>query len=190
MVALAIGSAVYVFSSAAGNGPATGLQRHAKGALANLVVLEAPPARPRGAFVDVTGAERTLADFEGRYVLLNLWATWCAPCVKEMPTLDAVQAQFDPDELLVLPVSFDRTIEEASDFFAEFGIENLGVYNDRTLGLGKEVAAQGLPISVLYDPRGRELARISREVDWAAPEAIAFLETVVNDAGPAGAPAS
>ena len=122
----------------------------------------------------------TLENFKGRTILLNVWATWCAPCIKEMPTLDELQKELGSEKFQVVTVSLDRTQEEAQLWFAENGIENLTAYHDGSFALSAKLEVRGLPISVLYDKYGRENARVAGDADWASPEALAFINAVTE----------
>ena len=139
----------------------------------------APPARVRGfdaaragtpapavAFTGPDGRPVRLADFAGRPVLLNLWATWCAPCVAEMPALDRLAARAG-EGLVVLTVSQDLEERRAVDpFFARGRFRHLRPYTDPDNGLPLALGATGLPVSVLYDAAGREVWRLAGEWEW------------------------
>ncbi|MBS0285114.1 MAG: TlpA family protein disulfide reductase [Proteobacteria bacterium] len=114
------------------------------------------------------GGERvTLEDFRGSPVLLNLWATWCAPCVKELPSLDALTAQLG-GRVKVLAVSQDMQPEKVAPFVAERKLHSLQPYTDpeMQLSLGYRV---NLPTTILFDAKGREVWRVSGAMDWTAP---------------------
>lgn len=125
---------------------------------------------PEAVFEMPGGARATLADFRGKPVLLNLWATWCAPCIKEMPTLDALAGK-TAGTLQVLAISQDfKGAEVVTPFFAKAGYKMLKPYLDSemTLSLGLGV---NLPTTILYDAAGKEVWRFSGDMDWAGPEA-------------------
>ncbi len=147
------------------------------GAVAGFVPTEGRPPAPEISFSDAAGNSLSLEDFRGRTVLVNLWATWCAPCVEEMPALDRLDASIDDIPFEVVAISLDRggaaTVEP---FLAEIGVEGLALYFDesgRTLGA---VAARGLPTSILVDPQGREVGRLEGAAEWDRPEARALIE--------------
>lgn len=128
-------------------------------------------AAPATGFQDPEGEPASLADFRGRPVLLNLWATWCAPCVAEMPTLDNV-AEHEADRLHVLTVSQDldgRAKVEA--FFAKQGYRNLETWLDPQMALMTGLKADTLPTTILYDAKGRELWRVIGMEDWESGRA-------------------
>lgn len=155
---------------------------HPAGALAKLVPDAAPKAIPAVAFADAGGAPRKLGDFRGRYVLLNLWATWCAPCVHELPALSRLQAAEGPGQLAVVPVNVGRgTAADTAAFLAAHGAK-LPVYLDSKDAFLRAFGAYGLPLSVLIDPQGREIARATGAVRWDAPESVAYFRSLANSA--------
>ena len=127
-------------------------------------------------FVDGDGRALSLHDFRGRPVLLNIWATWCVPCRKEMPSLDRLQAKFDLSQLLVLTLSIDsRGIPAVKQFYQELGLKSLGIYVDQsgaTLGL---VGAPGLPTTLLLNEQGQEIGRKIGPAEWDTPASIDLL---------------
>ena len=133
-------------------------------------------AAPAAAFEDPEGERATLADFEGRPLLLNLWATWCAPCVAEMPTLDALAAR-EADRLQVLTVSQDLDgRDKVEAFFRQRGYRRLETYLDPQLALMAELKVTTLPTTILYDPAGREVWRMTGMEDWTAARAAKLLK--------------
>jgi thiol-disulfide isomerase/thioredoxin len=145
------------------------------GALAKLKAEEAKSVPPVS-FVDDHGTAHTLTEFRGRYVLLNLWATWCAPCVRELPALSHLQAALGPKRLSIVPVSVGRdTAAETAAFLKQHKAE-LPVYIDTKSAFLHTFGAFGLPLTVLIDPQGREIARASGAVHWDAKESIAYFK--------------
>jgi thiol-disulfide isomerase/thioredoxin len=128
---------------------------------------EAAPTFP---FVDGAGKKRTLADFRGKPVLLNLWATWCAPCVKEMPTLDALAVRAG-DTLQVLTVSQDgQDPTKVAPFFATAKFQKLQPYIDADMAFSVQLGLN-LPATILYDSAGHEVWRMAGDTDWAGDAA-------------------
>jgi thiol-disulfide isomerase/thioredoxin len=126
-------------------------------------------------FIDSDGETVTLDDFAGTPVLLNLWASWCAPCVKELPTLNAL-GEASGGRLKVLAVSQDSGPQASvRAFLAKLKVDGLGAYQDPAMGLSGALGAQVLPTSVLYDARGRELWRYTGDFDWTGAEAAKLL---------------
>lgn len=128
-------------------------------------------AAPAVSFVDPAGKKVTLADFRGKPVLLNLWATWCAPCIKEMPSLDAAAA--DP-RIQVLAVSQDMQPEKVAPFFTERKLARLKPYTDPDMGLSLHYRVN-LPTTIMFDAEGRELWRVAGALDWTGDKAKALL---------------
>jgi thiol-disulfide isomerase/thioredoxin len=124
----------------------------------------------------VGDGERTLADYRGKALVVNLWATWCAPCVKEMPALNRLSEAVEADGIAVLPLSADREgAPVVEKFYAVNGIGHLPVMIDRMGKVARALAVPGLPTTVLYDREAREVGRVVGPAEWDAPEAIAFL---------------
>lgn len=126
-------------------------------------------ATPAFAFTDAKGARRTLADFRGKPVLLNLWATWCAPCVKEMPTLDALAVR-EGERLQVVTVSQDFEPAKVAPFFAEKKFRKLQPFIDSETAFSTQMGLN-LPATILYDSQGREVWRMLGDTDWAGEAA-------------------
>jgi len=140
-----------------------------------------PKAIPELRFVDATGRPRTLADFRGKVVLLNVWATWCEPCREEMPTLDRLQARLGGDRFQVVALSVDKqgaTI--ARKFYDEFAIKALPLYIDPTAKAAFVLNAPGLPMTLLVDRNGREIGRHLGAVKWDAPEVVERLQRAMT----------
>ena len=142
------------------------------------------PATARGepidlGFQDATGAARELAELRGRIVLINLWATWCAPCVTEMPALDRLQAKLGGPDFEIIAIALDRQGERlVRPFFEKLGLARLALYLDPGNSASRKLNARGLPISVLVDRSGREIGRVLGPAQW---DAGAF-ETIVRAA--------
>lgn len=155
-----------------------------KGQVAGFVFKSAPEEVPLAPFVDAEGRERTLADWKGKVVLLNLWATWCAPCRKEMPALDRLQADLGSDKFEVVAVSVDRTgIEGARKFLGEINVKRLATLADPTARMATTLKAIGLPATLLIDTEGREIGRMVGPAEWDAPEAKALIRAALDNAG-------
>ena len=146
----------------------------------NFVLRDAPVAVPEFEFTDGEGHARTLTDFRGKVVLLNIWATWCLPCRKEMPTLDRLQAALGGDDFAVVPLSIDRGgVERVKKFFDEIGVQHLAIYVDSSRTANSALDVFGLPATLLVDRQGRELGRLTGPAEWDAPGMIAFLKAII-----------
>jgi thiol-disulfide isomerase/thioredoxin len=170
-----------------GSGPAS--ERTAAPVTGIFVKLAAPQAIPDLAFTGADGTQHHLSEWRGKAVLLNVWATWCAPCKVEMPSLDRLQAKLGGSIFAVLALSVDRTgIEKPAAFFSGNGIVHLAVYNDRESAVTAALRVSGLPVSVILDREGREVARLTGPADWDSPAIIAKVEEFIKADGGKGQP--
>lgn len=123
----------------------------------------------------------TLADYEGKYVLVNFWATWCAPCRKEMPHLSELQSELGGDKFEVLTIATGRNSPIGiQKFFNDIGITNLPRHQDPKQALASQMGIFGLPITVLIDPKGREIARLRGDADWASDSAKSIIKALIE----------
>lgn len=137
-----------------------------------------PKPVPEIQFLDKEGRNLTLADFHGKVVLLNIWATWCGPCRKEMPTLDRLQAKLGGSDFEVVALSIDRGgFEAITKFFAEVGVQRLAMYLDSNTNAATTVGAVGLPATLLIDRDGREIGRLVGPAEWDSPEMVEFIRS-------------
>lgn len=144
--------------------------------LSGVKLAEAAPA-PDSVFYDADGGEKSLADFRGKFVVLNLWATWCAPCVAELPTLAEAQEALG-DDVVILPVDMEKKeAPEISAFLADKGAGSLPTYIDRDYGLMRafEAFSVGLPYTIFIDARGNQVATASGPQEWDQPDAVAYI---------------
>lgn len=142
----------------------------------------APEAAPDVAYETVDGDTATLADYEGRHVVLNFWATWCAPCRHEMPTLSGLQEALGSDDFAVVTIATGRNPPPAmKKFFDDIGVENLPLHRDPKSALARSMGVLGLPITVLLDPEGREIARLQGDADWNSDSARAIIAAWIGD---------
>ncbi len=118
-------------------------------------------------FLDTNNKLINLNDYEGNLILLNFWATWCAPCKEEMPSLDSLLENKYLDKLQIFPINIgNENFEKASKFFDEVGIQNLNLYFDPPVTLAKKFNLRGLPTTILIDKKGFEFARIIGSIDF------------------------
>lgn len=142
----------------------------------NFVVHQEPKPLPELRFKDDDGHPKSLADFRGKIVLLNVWATWCGPCREEMPTLDRLQAELGGAGFAVVALSIDRAgIDVVRKFFGEIGIRNLALYIDESGKALRELGIFGLPVTLLIDREGREIGRLIGPTEWDTPGMVAFI---------------
>ena len=149
----------------------------ARGEVAAVAVAKTPKTLPALTFKDGHGATKTLADWRGRTVLLNLWATWCVPCRKEMPALDALQAKLGGPQFEVVAVNIDtRDVDKPRAWLKEVGVNKLAYYADNTAKVFQDLKAIGkafgMPTTLIVDPDGCELATLAGPAEWASEDAI------------------
>jgi thiol-disulfide isomerase/thioredoxin len=158
-------------------------------AQANFVLQDPPRPLPQIAIADGDGKASSLPDFRGKFVLLNVWATWCVPCRKEMPTLDRLQGLLGGPDFQVIALSIDRGGADAvRKFYGEIGVERLAIQLDVGGEAFQKLGVVGLPTTVLIDREGREVGRLIGPAEWDSPKMIAFLKSIVaKPTGPAPA---
>ncbi len=146
-----------------------------------LVITNPPaPASDQG-FMDSEGKPVSVADFKGKGLVLNLWATWCVPCVAEMPALDALAERLEKEEILVLPLSSDRGgAAVVRKFYAAHSIGHLGIWLDPRGTASRAWGARGLPTTLIIDREGRERARLEGGAEWASDDAVATLRKLIG----------
>jgi thiol-disulfide isomerase/thioredoxin len=146
----------------------------------NFVVIDPPRPLPDIAIADGEGKFGSPADFRGKYVLLNIWATWCVPCRKEMPTLDRLEAKVGGPDFQVVAVSIDRGGAQAvRKFYADIGIRNLAVNVDAKGEASFKLAAVGVPTTLLIDREGREIRRLVGAAEWDGSDMVEFLKSII-----------
>lgn len=142
---------------------------------------EAPSQPQVTAFARADGTPGDLSDYAGRVVLLNFWATWCAPCKAEMPSLQALAREMGEGELAVVTIAFGRhNPDQMAAFFAEAGIDALPLHLDASGDLARGLGVTGLPTTVLLDREGQVIARQTGEADWADPAIVAALHEMLR----------
>ncbi|MEZ5913373.1 MAG: TlpA disulfide reductase family protein [Paracoccaceae bacterium] len=143
----------------------------------NKLMFRSEPGEPvEAVLLGPDEAEHRLSDWRGKVVLLNFWATWCAPCRKEMPALDALQSELGGDEFAVLTVAVGRNpVPAITKFFDEAGVKTLPMLRDPRTEFARSMGVLGLPVSVILDREGREVARLSGDADWAGESARAVI---------------
>ena len=154
----------------------------ALGDLASHLALTDPPVAPPDiVFVSADGTEHHLAEFAGHGMVINLWATWCVPCVAEMPSLAVLSKTLAPDDIAVLPLSSDRGgIKVVQAFYDEHEISGLPVLLDPKGAAARAWQAHGIPTSVIIDRKGQERARLEGSADWSTPKAAELVRKLVT----------
>jgi thiol-disulfide isomerase/thioredoxin len=171
LILAALYMALLAAATPAGAGPAEAEAAKA-GDMRKLVIHAEPRPVPEAALVALDDSPRSLAEWRGQWVVVNFWATWCAPCRHEMPSLDRLAGSGQA----VVTIATGRNPPAAIErFWAETGIAHLPVLRDPKMALAREMAILGLPVTVVLDPEGQEVARLTGDADWDTPEAQAVL---------------
>ena len=157
----------------------------AKGEVAAVAVAGVPKALPTLTFQDGHGTTKTLADWRGRTVLFNLWATWCVPCRKEMPALDALQDKLGGPEFEVVSVNIDtRNLDKPKAWLEEVGVKRLGYFADSSAKVFQDLKAIGkafgMPTTLIVDPNGCEVATLAGPAEWASDDAIRLVTAALG----------
>ena len=181
MSAIAVFACLFVLMQSCSVNKKPALMQFAKGELKKLKVLKTPPAQPQMIFETIDGDEVQLKDFRGKTLLVNAWATWCGPCINEMPSLNTLQEQRGSDKFAVITINMDRKIGTAQAFLDKGKYTQLPLYHDPSLSFNIKIGTQGIPISIFYTPEGQEIARIFGEVNWQGKNVSAFLDEIITN---------
>ena len=183
MLLIGLGFVVYVALSASSTITTTSsLKSFAVGELRSMEFKAEPPPISTGRFVNADGVEMGYDDIDTKVLVVNFWATTCPPCVYEMPTLGELQSRYDPRDIKVLPMTFDRVGDypKAKAQLAELTNGQLDFYGDPKMKTLFDAAARGFPTTVVYDASLTEIARYEGDTDWSSPEAFAFFDEVLR----------
>ena len=143
----------------------------------NLVLLKNPKLYEDVTFLDINEINVNLNDFKGKLIILNFWATWCAPCKDEMPSLDNLQSNTKLNNLKIFPINVGQEDRSQSErFFKELNINNLDIYIDAPITLAKKFSLRGVPTTILFNKEGKEFARIMGSIDFNDEEFINWLK--------------
>ena len=144
----------------------------------NLVLIKNPKIYEGVIFKDVNQKDIDLDDFKGNLIFLNFWATWCAPCKEEMPSLDSLQSNSNLSNLKIFPINIGKEdLSKSEFFFKELNIQNLDIYIDAPITLAKKFTLRGVPTTILFNKNGKEFARILGSIDFDDKKFINWLKT-------------
>jgi thiol-disulfide isomerase/thioredoxin len=161
----------------------SGLKAYAQGKMVTFVAKAVPVAVPQLAFVDAAGKPRSLAEWRGKVVLLNVWATWCAPCRHEMPALDKLKQAMGGKDFDVVALSTDRDgIAKAKAFLDEIKVTGLEPLVDTTSKSAAQLKVIGMPTTLLIDRDGREIGRLTGPAEWDSQDAKRLIEAAIKGA--------
>lgn len=168
-MALALGLLAFVIAEATAQQPPK-----------NFVLHDEPRTIENISFVDAKGEQRSLSDFRGKVILLNVWATWCGPCRHEMPSLDRLQKALGGNDFAVVALSIDRGgADVVQRFYADVGITSLPIFIDSAARAMRELAVVGVPATLLIGRDGREIGRLVGPAEWDAPAIVDYLKSVI-----------
>jgi thiol-disulfide isomerase/thioredoxin len=170
MLAIAIITLIPARHAVADNPPLTGWMEQ-------FILNETPLPVPETAMQNGEGETLTLNSFRGKVLLVNFWATWCAPCIREMPSLDRLQAALNGQNFQVIAINSDRQGGKvAQPFLKNLGIQNLDTFIDEKMAIGRGLGVKGLPASFLISADGQILGRLDGLAEWDSPEALALIQ--------------
>jgi len=142
----------------------------------NIVINEELKTYRNLAFLDSKQDIVELNNYEGKLVILNFWATWCAPCKKEMPSLDSLKSNKVLDNLEIFPINIGKdNLKKSQKFFSELNVKNLDIYFDNPITLTKELSLRGVPTTIIFNKKGKEFARIIGSIDFSDKNFIEWL---------------
>jgi len=171
---------LYVLFSAMDSGQEGPLDSYAHGEMRAFITLDTAPLQPEIVYTGASDTEVRLSDYQGKVILVNFWATWCPPCVQEMPALDNLQATLGGDDFEVVTISLDRSVDDARAFYERMELANLPLIHDASFSSPGLVGALGLPMSILYDRQGNEMGRVPAPAEWDSEETIALIEAAIR----------
>jgi thiol-disulfide isomerase/thioredoxin len=149
--------------------------------LGEFILSSRPWAAPPASFTDAEGKTLSLRDFAGKLVLVNLWATWCAPCRREMPSLERLQTRLG-DKITILAISEDRGGSKAvAPFVTKLGLRAVKIYLDPESAVSGAFKVDGLPTSFLIDRQGRVLGRVEGQAEWDSPKMLAIIDPLLSE---------
>jgi thiol-disulfide isomerase/thioredoxin len=157
-----------------------GYRAYAVGAMRNLSLRHAGVPAPRVVFHGPSGKPMTLSEFRGKVVLVNLWATWCAPCRRELPSLDALEAALGSNKFQVVAINTDSDGKvTAAPYLKAHDLSHLALYTDESVTMSSALGVPGIPTTVLFDSNGKEIARLVGGANWASKDAKALIKAAL-----------
>lgn len=170
--------AALVYTALAQGANATDLSALQVGDMKKMVIHAAPVDLPAVTLVDLGDAPQDLTQFRGRWTLVNFWATWCAPCRAEMPSIGRL-AQELPDLQVVLIATGRNPVPQIIRFTEEVGVSSLPQLRDPKMALSSQIGILGLPVTIILNPQGQEVARMIGDAEWDTPEALALIDAMM-----------
>ncbi len=153
------------------------------GEMKKLVIHSEPVEISAKSFLNENGDKTSLDAYKGKLVLLNIWATWCPPCLAEMPSIDALQAELGGDDFQVVTVAMGRNpVASIKKFFANNNIENLPILRDPKQKFARSISVIGLPTTIIINPEGQEIGRLIGDADWHGDAAITVIKAMLPKA--------